>query len=525
MPLPKFVRRLLSLSEASKFWAENPPAAKTRLGLQLLEDRTTPLVNIVGPDANGIMNVTNNAVAENVTIDTTTFAGFITFTTTTNVPTFAAPVVAAPGGNAKIPTAGVKAIDFSTPGGGALGLTANSLVGATELRSINYVGGAGNETVDLTAGGNPNVYYSTFLESGVNTFKAANLGVNVLYFSQGATGSVTVTPSATNNKTALGFAGLDATTPVSANLNVGGGGSLASYGGMNVTLAAGGDNTKIIGVYGGKGNDTLIGNNADNFLIGFEGDDTLVGNGGNDQLNANRDFSPSMPGPVNVAGVATFTATTVIDISTFAAIAAANAAVPGQNASGAALYTAFGFFSTGEGVAALGGAGGLNGTSLGADFATANALTATASNDTLVGGDGNDGHYGFNNARVSATGGAGNDVFSTNIAGLASTYDGGDGNDLLIGAAGFTLLGGAGNDDLSFAVATPSATQANQSTASGGAGNDSLSVAFRNITIDAGEGTDTVGLGNFGEDVLVFNGTTVFTGGIGAFPEVKKVQR
>lgn len=523
MSLFKLARRLLSMNDARDVWADASPAAP-RLGLQQLEDRTTPLVNIVGPDANGIMKVTNNAAAENVTIDTTTFAGFITFTTTTNPPTFAAPVVAAPGGNAKIPTAGVKAIDFSTAGG-ALNLTANSLAAATELRSINYTGGAGNETVNLTAGGNPNVYYSTFLEGGVNTFKAANAGVNVLYFSQGAVGSVAVTPSATNNKTALGFAGLDANTPVSVNLNVGGGGSLASYGGMNVTLAAGGDNTKIIGVYGGKGNDTLIGNNADNILVGFEGDDTIIGNGGNDQLNANRDFSPSMPGPTNVAGVATFTASTVIDISTFAAIAAANAAVPGQNATAAALYTAFGFFSTGEGVAALGGAAGLNSTSLGADFNTANALTATASTDTLVGGDGNDGHYGFNNARVTATGGTGNDVFSTNIAGLASTYDGGDGDDLLIGAAGFTLLGGAGNDNLSFAVANPSAAQPNQSTANGGPGNDTLSVAFRNITIDAGEGTDTVGLGNFPDDVLVFNSTTAITGGLAAFPDVRRVQR
>ncbi|MFY7951084.1 MAG: hypothetical protein ACOVT5_01130 [Armatimonadaceae bacterium] len=110
MSLFKLARRLLSMNDARDVWADASPAAP-RLGLQQLEDRTTPLVNIVGPDANGIMTVTNNAAAENVTIDTTSFAGFITFTTTNNVPTFAAPVVAAPGGNAKIPTAGVKAID------------------------------------------------------------------------------------------------------------------------------------------------------------------------------------------------------------------------------------------------------------------------------------------------------------------------------------------------------------------------------------------------------------------------------
>mgnify|MGYP001807031647 CR=1 FL=1 len=522
MALHKLARRLLSLTQAREFWSASPSA---KLGVERMEDRTVPTVTIVAPDANGIVRVSNNAGAENVTIDTTTNAGFVTFTTTNNVPVFVAPVQASPGGNAKVAVGGIKAIEFTTPGGGALGLTVNTVAAAsaTDLRQITYTGGAAGETVNLKNSGNATLFTRVDMGGGANSYTASDTSVNVLAFSEASAGSVAVTPSATNSKTALDFKPV--TSPVSANLTVGGGGSLASYAAMNVTLAAGGDSSKIVGVYGGKGSDTLIGNAVGNVLIGGDGDDTLVGNGGDDQLNANRDFAPSMPGPTNTGGVAVTGANTVIDITQFAAIAAANGAVTGASASASALYTSFGFFSFGEGVAALTGSAGVNSTSLAADFATANAVTATASNDTLVGGDGNDGHYGFNNARVTATGGAGNDVFSTNVSGLASTYDGGDGDDLLIGAAGFTLLGGAGTDTMSFAVADPNATQPNQSTASGGSGNDTISAAFRNITIDAGEGTDTLTLGNFPDVVVVANSTTGITNGLPAIPAVRRVVR
>ncbi len=518
MALLKLARRLLSLKDAREFWSASPSA---KLGVEQMEDRTTPTFTLTNAANAATVEITSDNATDTLTIGVS--AGFITFATPVSVHTRGGTVVN-DGGNSKVSLGGIKAINVENIGAGTLNLTMNSVAAATDLRQISYIGGAGNETVDLTAGANPNVYYFADLLSGANTYKAADAGVNVLAFFQGATGSVAVTPSATNNKTALNFANLGATTPVSANLNVGVGGSLASYTGMNVTLA-GGDSTKIIGLKGSPGNDTLIGNNADNILLGFGGDDTLIGNGGNDQLNANRDFAPGMPGGTNVGGVATYPVEAIIDISQFAAIAAANGAVTGANPTASALYTSFGFFSFGEGVAALTGSAGVNSTSLAADFATANAVTATASNDTLVGGDGNDGHYGFNNARVTATGGTGNDVFSTNVLGLASTYDGGDGDDLLIGAAGFTLLGGAGNDSMSFAVNDPNATQPNQSTASGGPGNDTISAAFRNITIDAGEGTDILTLGNFPDIVVVANSTTGITNGLPAIPNVRRVTR
>ncbi len=513
MTLHTLARRLLSLDRGSKprpIVARGPTA---RLAVERMEDRVNPVVTIAPlADANGIIQVANVGAAGTVTIRTEGADGLRIQGTGAADVTYAAGTFRA----INVVAADANPLTVLNPGG-------DTLAGITSLRQVTVTGGGGDDVFNFAGAANANVYYKVDLGGGANTFVAADGGVNVLAFTQGAVGSVAVTPSAANNRTALWFRNVSSS--VSANLNVTAGGSLANYGSMNVTLASG-SNAQIIGVYGGSGNDTLIGNDAGNILIGFEGSDTVVGNGGADQLNANRDFAPSVPGPVNAGGVATVGAGTVIDVSQFAAISGAFAGVPNQSATAAALYANFGFFSFGEGVAALGGAAGVNGTSLAADFATANAITAVASTDTLTGGEGDDGHYGFNNARVSATGLGGNDVFSTNVNGLVSTYDGGDGNDLLIGAAGFTLLGGAGDDNLSFAVTNTAAPQPNQSTAVGGSGNDTISAAFLNVLVDAGEGIDTVTMANSTLNTLVFVGsTTNVVGGIDAISQVTRARR
>jgi hypothetical protein len=513
MTLHTLARRLLSLGRGSKPRPVVGRGPTARLNVELMEDRVNPVVAIAPlADANGIIQVVNAGGAGTVTVRTEGADGLRIQGTGAADVTYAAGTFRA----INVVAADASPLTVLNPGG-------DTLAGVTGLRQVTVTGGGGDDVFNFAGAANPNVYYRVDLGGGANTFVAADGGVNVLAFTQGAVGGVAVTPSAANNRTALWFRNVS--SPVSANLNVTAGGSLANYGGMNVTLASGA-NTQIIGVYGGSGNDTLIGNDAGNILIGFEGSDTVVGNGGADQLNANRDFAPSLPGPANAGGVATVGAGTVIDVSQFAAINAAFAGVPNQSATAAALFSQFGFFSFGEGVAALGGAGGLNGTSLGADFAAANGIAAAASNDTLTGGEGDDGHYGFNNARVSATGLGGNDVFSTNVNGLASTYDGGDGNDLLVGAPGFTLLGGAGDDNLSFAVADVNAPQPAQSTAVGGSGNDTISAAFLNVLVDAGEGSDTVTIANSTLNTLVFiNGVTNVVGGSGAISQVTRAQR
>jgi hypothetical protein len=534
MSLFKLARRLLSVNDARDVWADSAPAT-TRLGCEQMEDRTTPAVTATV--AGGVLTLTNNdAAAEAVSIDTTTTAGFITVLKaaggTNNVTAGAG--TAATGTGAKVAVAGINAINVVNTNAAAAtkntNVTLASIAGATDLRAFTYTSGTGNDAVDLAAAANANVYFKVNLGGGANTFRAADTGVNVLVFTNSAAAaSVAVTPSAANSKMALDFRAV--TTDVAVNLNVGPNGSLGSYSKMNVTLAAGGDSSKIIGVYGGLGNDTLVGNEADNILLGGGGNDTLIGNGGNDQLNANRDFSPSMPGPTNVAGVATTNANTVIDVSTFAAIAAANAAAPGASPTAVALFNTFGFFSFGEGAAALNGAAGLTGGAggtLGIDFNTANALVVggAATEDVLVGGAGNDGLYGFNNTRATATGGIGNDVMSTNFLGLASTFDGGDDNDLLSATAGFTLLGGAGNDNILAAVASAT-PQTLQTTVVGGLGNDQIDVGnVRNVSIDAGQDLDTVTMPNFSDVAIIHNAQTTMNGGApAAFANVRRAAR
>ncbi len=70
---------------------------------------------------------------------------------------------------------------------------------------------------------------------------------------------------------------MDTTTGVRVSLSV--------TGGQN-TLAAGIDTLMSIeNVFGGRGNDVLIGNSEDNVLVGGQGNDTLIGGGGLDHLD------------------------------------------------------------------------------------------------------------------------------------------------------------------------------------------------------------------------------------------------
>ena len=523
MSIRKITRRLLSSAEG--VWKPSADQLTgVKLGLEAFEDRIVPaFVIAAAPDANGILQAANNAAGPDNLIISTGAGGKLT--------------VASIFGNTVTDVAGVKGINVTTTGANAIGVQnkiGDNLSGLTELRQITVTGGTGTDTVNFANGvavTNPNIYYKIDLGTGAGQSAIVpDAGVFVLGFSTAATASnLILTPSVANSKVALDFrnavATVGDTSAVQANLNANAGTAVATYTNMTVTLAAGKDATTIIGVYGSKGNDSLIGNNLGNILIGGEGNDTVIGGTGNDQLNVSRDFAPGMPGNKNVSGVATFDNTTVIDISGFAALSSAFTAVPGTPATAAALFAKFGFFSFGEGVAALNGTAGLNAAATAADFATANNLTvANKSADLLFGGNGNDGLYGFNNSAMTAYGQGGDDVFSSNTGALPGTYDGGDGNDLLIGAVGVTLLGGAGNDNLSFAVADVNAVQSLQSNANGGTGNDTIAAGFKKVTVDASQDTDTLNIANDASNVLVFNSTTIISGGVGAIPLVKKAQ-
>ena len=123
-------------------------------------------------------------------------------------------------------------------------------------------GGDGNDTLygesgnDTLVGGAGNDFYvfntNTPLGSDTVTDSAGN---DYLYF-VGSTNNVTVN--------------ISLTTPQVVNAN------------LTLTLASA---TSIEHIYGGSGNDTLIGNTLNNTLNGYDGDDVLSGGDGNDTLN------------------------------------------------------------------------------------------------------------------------------------------------------------------------------------------------------------------------------------------------
>jgi Ca2+-binding RTX toxin-like protein len=109
-------------------------------------------------------------------------------------------------------------------------------------------------------------------------------------------------------------------------------------------------------------------------------------------------------------------------------------------------------------------------------------------NDTLDGGSGND-YLRAGTGAQSLVGGAGNDLLRDFTSGH-STLSGGSGNDTLVGVQGDVLQGGAGSDQFWLYGGAAGAN----STLQGGSGNDSFHVLTHagNDTIVGGNGDDTV---------------------------------
>ncbi|WP_298232626.1 type I secretion C-terminal target domain-containing protein [uncultured Azohydromonas sp.] len=179
-------------------------------------------------------------------------------------------------------------------------------------------------------------------------------------------------------------------------------------------------------------------------------------------------------------------------------------------------------------------------------------LHGEAGNDSIDGGDGDD-HLDGGTGNDTLLGGGGNDSINANAApanGDATDNDsasGGDGNDYLAGGSGNdTLRGDAGNDYLSYTGDWNSGSAAlidggadhdyisvslaGASTVLGGAGNDTISFTYASngMTVDAGEGADSIWaaswehdaatlIGGAGNDTLVVGGDAlVIDAGSGA---------
>lgn len=201
---------------------------------------------------------------------------------------------------------------------------------------------------------------------------------------------------------------------------------------------------------GGQDNDILDGGLGDDKLYGEFGNDTLMGKEGNDTLDggAGNDTLDGGLGNDNMSG-GTGDDTYLIDSTTDIVFEFFNQGIDTvQTATNISVFS----YKLGENVENL-EAGSLVKSFKGFGNALNNKLIAGYSgNYSLYGGDGNDYIEGGDRSSNRLFGEAGNDTLVGAQSPFCVNYlDGGAGNDTLIGglnAAGDTLLGGAGNDQI-----------------------------------------------------------------------------
>ncbi len=225
-------------------------------------------------------------------------------------------------------------------------------------------------------------------------------------------------------------------------------------------------NLRTVAVFGGEGNDTILGSTLADSLFGESGNDSIVGNLGNDVLDGGLG-NDSLTGSL---GNDTFTGGAGIDClieTADANFVLSDSVLTGQGTDSLVDV---------ETAKLTGGA-------------SANNINASAfsGNVTLLGLDGND----------TLCGGAGNDSIKGGIGN--DSIKGGNGNDTLNGGVGNdTLNGDSGNDALT-----------------GQDGLDSLDGGIGNDTLIGGNGNDTL-LGGTGSDLLIGKaGADSLDGGIG----------
>lgn len=241
---------------------------------------------------------------------------------------------------------------------------------------------------------------------------------------------------------------------------------------------------EVNNIFGSPQNDTLIGDEFNNFLNGLGGNDiiqgnggndTLIGDDGNDRIVAGAGFSQLDGGDGNDM----LQSTTGID-QQFGG--------PGNDRHIVARSSG-NFIDAGPG----------DDTIQGNNF---------FSQDTYQGGDGDDNINGGNGNNF-LDGGAGNDTLR---AGLGNdTLAGGPDDDLLIGARDNDFMdGGSGND-----VIRAGGARRQSDSLIGGPGNDLLTAAGGSDFLDGGDGDDTVRSGG-GNDVIAASfGNDILDGGGG----------
>ncbi len=288
---------------------------------------------------------------------------------------------------------------------------------------------------------------------------------------------------------------------------------------------------------GGRGNDTIIGNDVANILTGNAGNDSLLGGLGDDVLIGGVGADTLNGGDgVDIASYRDATAGVTVSLLTGTGsgdVAAGDVLISIERIDG----SAFGDTLTGgnnadwlygfAGNDSLDGGAGNDWLDGGLDNDT---LLGGTGADTLFGGDGNDRLDGGND-NDSLDGGSGADTLFGGsgmdilIGGIgddsldggsdADRLEGGDGNDILLGGIGRdTLFGGSGADTLDGGIDDDSLDGGDgvdvllggngRDTLIGGLGDDTLSGGNDDDRLNGGAGNDTL-TGGFGKDVFVIS--------------------
>ena len=172
-------------------------------------------------------------------------------------------------------------------------------------------------------------------------------------------------------------------------------------------------------VFGGLGNDTLIGSKKDDFLFGEEGDDSVRGKAGNDTVSGG-DGTDYVDGGLDTD--------LLVECTDAALVTVTATSITGVSPAGSELLRGV------EGVQLEGG-GGAN--KFDASTSTRKViLFGGGGADTLLGGSANDHLFGEDDDD-SIKGGSGHD-----------TILGGTGNDMLLGGSGNDVILGEGHDDM-----------------------------------------------------------------------------
>lgn len=444
------VRRLL----ARPFAARRPvPAARPRLGLDALADRVVPACTAFYDAAQQTLTVVGTAGGDAAVLSRTA-AGAIRLDGVATGATVAttATIIVLTGDADDAVTLDFGNGLFVRPDGSEVKVTVDA--GGPGHDRFTLRGTAGNDTFDLgTAGG----------------VGAVNLNAD---------------------------ADADITLVNLDELYVHGGGGKDQLSGAGGAVV-GGPWAAGLALYGGPGDDTLIGGAGVNHLQGDGGNDTLIGGPTLDRYafsggNLGADTVVDTPGQNNTL---LFGGLAAAGIPDFAGPVTVDLASPAAQAVHPAHLTL-----------TLAGVDNVVGTEWGDVLRgndDGNVLHGRGGADLIVGGGGGD----------QLAGGAGADVLigdSPSAAGAADLIDGGDGNDIILGEAGNdtlhgcdgvdTLYGGAGADRLC-----------------GDAGNDRLFGQDGNDDLNGGTGADALD-GGKGDDVL-FGGVDLdadfLTGGDG----------